>query len=144
DTEQPLPLRSRRGSVEVGHLMQRVHTGVGAPGAVDVHRLTGYLADCSGKHAFHAAASLLDLPADEVGAVVLETQCDSWHTRRSEACNPAPQTQRRHAAVVHREGKTAQAVSTSIRLCASRRWFGSPSSRTSSRILRAPSGSPMS
>src|SRR6185295_40451 len=91
DTEQPLTLRARGGSFEVGYLMQRVNASIGSPGAMDVHGLTGYLTHCSGKHAFDAAAGLLDLPADEIGAVVLETQCDSWHTRKSEASRPATQ-----------------------------------------------------
>ncbi len=63
--------------VEMCDLLQRVHAGVGASGAMHDHGFAGNEAGGVREHALDAAPVRLDLPTDEIGAVVLESQCDS-------------------------------------------------------------------
>ena len=61
-------------------LLQRVNAGIGATRTVHVDALTRDEADGGCQRALDAPARLLNLPAYEVGTVVLESQCDSRHT----------------------------------------------------------------
>ena len=71
-----LPQKLRRvewaGQLHIGHLSQGVYAGIGAAGAVQLHRLTGQAAE----HPFHLALNglvgvSLHLPATVAGAVIL-------------------------------------------------------------------------
>ena len=80
DPEQPLPVGAPRSRVEVRDLLIRMHPGVGAARPVHYELLVGYRTHRSSEHALDAAPFALDLPTDEVGAVVLQSDRDSRHT----------------------------------------------------------------
>lgn len=105
--------------VEVRHHLERMHAGVGATGRDQFDGLVGDLRQRVLQVALHAARVRLELPAGERGAVVLDAERETRH-------EPA------------RQGRLA------ISRSASWRWVELPSCNTSSRMLRAPSGSPMS
>ena len=69
--------------VEMGDLAEGVDAGVGAPGALDHHRLAGEGADRLFEGLLHRRAIGLALPADERAAVILDGQLVAWHRRLS-------------------------------------------------------------
>lgn len=64
---------------EVGHLPVRVDTGVGPPGAKQPGGLAGEVADGLLHDPMDSTATVLDLPASEVGAVVGEEEAEITH-----------------------------------------------------------------
>jgi hypothetical protein len=115
-------------------LLQRVDTRVGATGAAHRDGLAGDEPDGCRERAFDAAPQRLDLPTDEVGPVVLESQCDSRHAACAPLKNATAAT--RAAALDGGSAATAgcvlrpalressgmpYALKTSIKPCASRR-----------------------
>ncbi len=65
----------------MGDLAERMHAGIGAPGAQHLH---GLATKClRGRHhgALHREAALLHLPADEGRAVILDDELVAWHER---------------------------------------------------------------
>ena len=73
----PRRLRTLRRSIEVHHLVERMHAGVGAPGADRVNGAACHLRKRPFQRVLHGAALGLSLPAAETAAVVLNAQCDS-------------------------------------------------------------------
>ena len=69
----------RLGEIEVTDLTERVHAGVGAPGAVDAHLLPAERLDRGRQHALHGGTVVLDLPADERPAVIFDGELVTGH-----------------------------------------------------------------
>src|SRR5690606_11549693 len=130
DPEHPLPLGASRAGLEVHDLLQSMNAGVRPARAVHDGPLVRDARDGIGEHGLNAALPALLLPAEKFAAVVLDPERDFRHRRKGGA-GRAPRS-------------APYPASASIRPCASRRCPASPSSSTSSRMLRAPSGSPMS
>ena len=118
-TERPRVQRPLCCRVEVRHHLERMHAGVGAAGSDQFDGLVCDLRQRALQFTLHAARVRLELPAGERRAVVLDAERETRH-------EPA------------RQGRLA------ISRSASWRWVELPSCNTSSRMLRAPSGSPMS
>ena len=70
------PCREASAVVEVGHLPFGVSTGVRAPRGVEPGLLTGHCIQCLPQLLLDRAVGGLELPAGEVGAVVLEEEPD--------------------------------------------------------------------
>jgi len=99
-----------------------VDPGVGTAGAHQAHRGGGDVAEGGFSRVLNTAdAGLLGLPAGELRTVVLERDGNAWQGLG-----------------------LAQPGSDSMSRWASCFWATDPSVTTSSRMLRAPSGSPMS
>ena len=77
DSEQPLSRLSVRLGIEVSHLLKRMHAGVRSTGSRDGNRMIGDGRDRIRKRLLYATFVALSLPADEVRAVVLETESDA-------------------------------------------------------------------
>ena len=114
--QQPATLASFGSGVEMRHLPARMHARIRAPGAGHLDGFVRNLAQCLLDSLLHTQPGALALPAVIRGTVVLDA--DSY------ACT--------------------QPGSDSSSCCACWRCDSSPSSRTSSRMLRAPPGSPIS
>ena len=67
------------GEIEMTDLPERMHAGVGAPGAVHAHLLPAERLDRGCQHALHGGAVVLDLPADERPAVILDGELVTGH-----------------------------------------------------------------
>ena len=78
---QPLE-RDARGGPEARHLAARVHTGVGAPGPRQPHRLLQHAADALLENALDGRATGLQLPAGVAGAHVRYDQLQVTHVAR--------------------------------------------------------------
>ena len=65
--------------IDMAYLSNRVHAGVGAPGAAYSHPLAAKAFACRGQHSLHARSVVLDLPADEGPAVVFYRQLIAGH-----------------------------------------------------------------
>ncbi len=71
--------RDRRGGLEGRYLGQRMHTGIGAAGALGQYIFAGQPSNSRGECALDGGAAGLHLPAGEVGAVVGEDQFEIAH-----------------------------------------------------------------
>ena len=67
------------GEVEVRHLATRMHAGIGAPGAPDVHALSRKSEDRILEGGLDRRAGVLALPADERAAVILDADPVTRH-----------------------------------------------------------------
>ncbi len=76
DAAQPGPLRAIAAGVEMHHLPERVHAGVGAPGSDHPDRLVGNAGQGLFEHRLHRRAVHLDLPAAVGAAVVFDAEGD--------------------------------------------------------------------
>ncbi len=103
-------------SIEMRDLSTGVHAGIGAPGAHQADRRIRDVCERRFRPALHAGTLGLALPTGVGGSLVLQPNRDPGHQPGSDS-NKRP---------------------------ASWRWASVPSCMTSSRMLRAPSGSPMS
>ena len=65
--------------VDMADLPQRMHAGVGAPGAVDRDLLAAERLDGGRQHALHRRAVVLDLPADERPPVIFDGELVTGH-----------------------------------------------------------------
>ena len=80
--EQPAAQRPDGGGVEVDDLAERVHAGLGAAGADDLHRVVGDEAERTLDLRLHRGGRRLPLPARVGGAGVLDA-CSEPHARRA-------------------------------------------------------------
>ena len=67
------------GEIEVTDLAERMYAGVGAPCAVHAHLFPAKRFDRGCQHALHRGAIVLNLPADERPAVVLDRELVAGH-----------------------------------------------------------------
>ena len=146
DSEQPLPRRCAPRSCRNVRLAAAACTPASvrpAPCTVTVSSATASTA--AGERDFDAASASLRLPADEVGAVVFESQRDSRHIVGSVAMTSLDKQRARRVSPAARCGLANSAASLgaqNVDQASAPRGAGpgSPSSSTSSRMLRAPSG----
>ena len=115
--------------IEMRDLRPRMHAGIGAPGADQGNRRIGNACERALQLSLHARRRGLRLPAGIGAPVVFDLQRDTPHAR----------TDRRS-----RSREQGQPGNASIRRRASCFCDREPSLSTSERMLRAPSGSPMS
>src|SRR5690606_14039357 len=87
-----LPRRARRARVEMRHLLQRVDARVRPAGAVHDDALVGDPGYGVGDRGLDAALPALSLPAEELAAVVLDSERDPRH--RETGRRSAPQAPR--------------------------------------------------
>ena len=71
------------GKIDVRNLTQRMNTGIGAPGALDHHRLAGERRDRLLHRLLNGEAVLLPLPADERLAVIFDGELVARHRQAS-------------------------------------------------------------
>ena len=117
--EQPATRTSFAACIKVDYLARCVHARVGSTRADDLYRFIGDQCECFFETLLYAQSGFLPLPAVITRAVVFDAGRD--------------------ANIVFRQlGRESSSC------CACCRWPSSPSSSTSSRMLRAPPGSPMS
>ena len=122
-TEQPATICATCPGVEMNGLCDRVNAGIGSASAGCLDRFVCHLRQCVFNDGLDADTVTLALPAVIRCAVVLDTECDTKSFVLDAYAYPG---------------------SESISCCACCFWLSSPSSSTSSRMLRAPPGSPMS
>ena len=67
------------GEIDMRDLAERVHAGIGAPGAGDGDALAGEGRDRLGEHALHRGAVVLHLPADKGRAVIFDGELVAGH-----------------------------------------------------------------
>ncbi len=68
--------------IEMRDLAERVHAGVGAPGAAERRRFAGQTVERLLDRLLHRAPVRLALPADERSAVILDGQLEARHRRK--------------------------------------------------------------
>ena len=67
------------GEIDMRDLTQRMHAGIGAPGALHVHLLAAERRDRRGERPLHRRTVCLYLPADERSAVILDQEFVARH-----------------------------------------------------------------
>ncbi len=77
--EHPGLLGTHGGRVEVRHLHQRVHPGVGPAGRSQVYRVVCHDGQCALEFTLHARGMRLPLPAEVGRAVVLQPERNACH-----------------------------------------------------------------
>ena len=117
--QQPTALAALTSCIEMCDLAARMHTGIRSTGAANFHRLVSNCRQRGFYASLNSLTNALPLPAIVRSTVVLDADSDS-------------------------QSSAGQDGSESSSCCACCRCAASPSSRTSSRIERAPDGSPMS
>ena len=93
------------GEIEMRHLVGRVNAGIGAPGAMNPHRLAGEALDRLLDGLLHRAAVELPLPARKRRAVIFDDELVAGHaqasrSRRRPKPRAAQEFLRRHGAAV--------------------------------------------
>jgi hypothetical protein len=88
DAEEPLPLGSGCLGVEMTHLTRCVDPSVRSSGSVYGDGLIRDGRDGGPDHMLHRPAVALHLPADEIRAVILQTERDPRHQKKSGALTP--------------------------------------------------------
>ena len=121
--KQPAAVGAIRPGVEMNSLRESVDAGIGSTGTGCLDRFVCYLRQCVFNNGLDADTLTLALPAVIGCAVILDAECDTKSFVLDAYAYPG---------------------SESISCCACCFWLSSPSLSTSSRMLRAPPGSPMS
>src|SRR5262245_56166349 len=75
------------GEIDMRHLAEGVHTGVGAARALDLYTLAAECLDRRRERALHGGAVRLDLPSGKRGAVIFEQELVARHDAQ---CSVAP------------------------------------------------------
>ncbi len=82
------------GKIDMGDLAERMHAGIGAPGAEHGDAFAGKSRDRFGQHALHRDAVVLCLPADKRRAVIFDGELVAGHGNFAAHLPKAP---RQHA-----------------------------------------------